>query len=403
MCLCTKQESNTLTIDQPAKYRNRSNYSAALNIIENSSVIDVKQTKGVTEYCILNDLGCFHMLDNWTADIMHDLCEGTIKYLLLAFLEFGIDRKVFTEHEINGLIQNYDYGVLNRKSIPSELKLKKKNLNQNASQMKCLMSHIPFIFNSYKNTKNLENVWICINTMLKILRIVYSNSITEQDLTELNDLVDTHLKHFQDCFGINLKPKHHYMIHYSEIIRRSGPLCFMSSLRYEMKHKSLTDTMKNNNNFKNVTKSITQKFLQKSVFKDIYIDHIDHSKLRVPDHNFLQRFESFHTNFNRSSSIHSVKNLNINSDYYTKGLILFHNLKYFEIEEILFIDEEYHFLCSKFDRIEFNNFLCSVEINKSNIDEYILIKYLDLVCTKTYEIKIVGNKTFIQSDSLTIK
>lgn len=403
MCLCSKEETRITTIPLPDKYRERSNYHEAIQIIKNSIDVNLKDTKGVAEYCVMNDLQYFHILDNWTGDIMHDLCEGTIKVLLEKFFELGIKKKIWSEMQIKSHVSNYDFGVLNSRFIPSTVKLTTKNLNQSASQMKCLVQHTPYIFYSYRDNPNLEHGWVCISTMLKILQICYSNEISEQDLSELETVIHCHLENVKKCFGIQLKPKHHFMTHYPEIIRRSGPLCHMSTLRYEMKHKSLTSTMKNNNNFKCVTKSMTDRFLRKNVFEEVYTDQIKHSKVRKIDQTCLVQYKNLLENFENSSSILTVKNLHFNSDFYERGLILKHNTDYFEIERILIVEESFYFVSRKYIRIRIDEFLSSLEIELSFPEEYLLLKHSDLIHTKTHEKKLLQGHCFILSDSLDIK
>lgn len=391
MCLCTNDETKLLCKALTEKYRNKSNYDEAIKIIENSSEVDIKETKGVAAYCVLNNLDFFHIVDNWTGDIMHDLCEGTIRVLIENFLKLSRNLKIFkNDNDFKSLISSYDFGILNRKFIPSEIKLEKATLNQNASQMKCLLQHFPYIFHKYQNNSQLQTAWICVNTMIKIVRICYSNTITENDLNELDALIESHLNNLMKCFKLTLKPKHHFMTHYSEIIRRSGPICHMSTLRFEMKHKMLTKTMKNNNNFKNVTKSITDKHLHKNVFKSVYTDHIEHSKFKCVDKDFLHKYLSlFLVNYDDVASIHSLKYLQINSDYYEKNLILCHSSTYFEICEILNINNDFCFLCTKFDRVSFNDFLISVELKQSTPIVHALIKHSDLEFSKAYDKKNV--------------
>lgn len=402
MCLCSREETRILTTPQPNKYRDRSNYHEAIQIIKNSGDVNFKDTKGISEYCVLNDLQYLHILDNWTGDIMHDLCEGTIRVLLDKFFELGIKNKVFSEYQIRSYVSNFDFGVLNSRFIPSIVKLGTKNLNQSASQMKCLMQHIPYIFYSYKNNQKLQNGWVCMNTMLKILRICYSSEISERDLSELETVVHCHLEDMQTYFGIQLKPKHHFSTHFAEIIRRSGPLCYMSTLKFEMKHKSLSSTMKNNNNFKCVTKSMTERFLHKNVFNEVYTDQIKHSKLRKIDPKVAEQYKNLLRIFKNASSILTVKKLQFNSDSYEKGFILKHNTDYFEIENILLMEESFYFVCRKYERIKIDEFLLSLEIKRTIPEEYSLLKHSDLTYKKTHEKKLLEGHHFILSDSLEI-
>lgn len=190
-----------------------------------------------------------------------------------------------------------------------------------------------------------------------------------------------------------LKPKDHFMSHYPEIIDRSGPLVNMSTLKYEMKHKELTDTMKNSKIFKNVTKSIAEKIQMRNVFRDLYTDQIHHLHLSQKYNCLLNRFEN-------TASIQTTKSLHFNSDHFEKGLILKHDLCYFEIEHILKIDGNFSFICYKYDRVEFNDFLVCLEIKKCSCELPYIITHSELSYKKTHEKKMLDDKIYIFADSL---
>lgn len=224
MCECSKFETQKMTSDRPEKYRTKSKYEQAIRVISNSHTIDLKATKGVSGYCVLNDLEHFSIIDNWSADIMHDICEGTAVTLLKCFFHLMISKNVLSELDLKNRLVFFDYGKLNAQFLPSELRLKSDKLNQNASQMKCLMHHFPYIFSSEKDNDILKESWNCIHYMLRIMRTVYSSSITEEDLVILEKDVSEYLSGMIRCYRNNLKPKDHNMTHYVEIIRRVGPL-----------------------------------------------------------------------------------------------------------------------------------------------------------------------------------
>lgn len=233
------------------------------------------------------------------------------------------------------------------------------------------------------------------------MRICYSRTISEMDLIELGQHVKCYLDKVVECHGRKLKPKDHFLTHYPEIIRRSGPLVHMSTMRFEMKHKQLTKVMKNKQNFRNVTKTIVNHVQQRNLFREVYVDKIEHSKLvkfemsTVPDYQHLVP--------ELCSQIRKMKNLHINNDYYEEGLILKHVASYYEIEHILKIDGGYVFLCYLYDRIRFDDFLVSLEIKKSASREPILIQHSELIYSKTHDKKNIGGNIYILADSLELK
>lgn len=237
--------------------------------------------------------------------------------------------------------------------------------------------------------------------MLRIVRICYSNLITKNDNTVLKATISQYLEKFKTCFEKSFKPKEHLMTHYPEIITRSGPLVHMSTMKYEMKHKELTITMKNNNNFKNVTKSITEKIQLKNAFRDLYTDQIHHTQLKAI--NLSHRYSSLLNNFANIVEIQTTKNLHFNSDYYEKGLILKHDFDYFEIEHILKINGYFYFVCYKYDRVKFDELLVCLEIKKSSLCDPHIIKHSELGYKKTHKKKLLDDKIYLLADSLEIK
>lgn len=69
------------TKDDLSKYRTKESYDVALDRIETSHNVDMKDTKGIV-HNKLNGLKYFHILDNLNADLMHDLAERSIPFLL---------------------------------------------------------------------------------------------------------------------------------------------------------------------------------------------------------------------------------------------------------------------------------------------------------------------------------
>lgn len=68
-----------MIIHLPNKHRTQAQYDEAIKLISESRDVDLKKTLGIKVFCPLNKLLYFNILDNLNADIMHDLCEGTIR------------------------------------------------------------------------------------------------------------------------------------------------------------------------------------------------------------------------------------------------------------------------------------------------------------------------------------
>lgn len=402
-CMNSKENTQKLTVDVPSSHRNRSNYSDALEAVKASANVNLKDTFGINSSCLLNELNYFHILDNWNFDIMHDLCEGVVPDLLQCFFKCLIDIGVITEDELKNLIASHDYGVLNRHCIPSDLRIGKKNNNQSASSSKCLIEHIPLILFAYKNYPNIHEAWKCISTMLNIMKMCYSGTISDNNLTKLEKTIDNHLKIFIKCFKKPLKPKQHLLTHYPISVRKVGPLVHNSALKFEMKHKQLKDTMKNSCNFQNVPMSIANKIQKQCIFQRSYVDLKEHSAPKIIDNKFVQKFSYLSHIFKNANDIRYVKNMKFNSNYYEDGLILKNKEHFEEIQKILIFENEFYFVCSRYNYARFDPFLNCIEITKAIPNEWSLLKHNELEFKKTYEKIKMNNLIFIIANCLELE
>lgn len=172
-CLRSKNQCHTTIEDNLNLLRTKAIYNEQLRIIQNSEQVKYDETQGLKFYCKLNDLLHFHIIDNPTVDIMHDLAEGVVPFLLKKLFLHAFDKKIFTESELNWSTQFYSYGWLRRHEIPSSICLNKRSLGQNAVQSLCLFKHLPMILHEYRENDHLQTLWPCVISLLRILEIVY--------------------------------------------------------------------------------------------------------------------------------------------------------------------------------------------------------------------------------------
>lgn len=78
----------------------------------------------------------------------------------------------------------------------------------------------------------------------------------------LKTLIYNHHELYLKLFNVNLKPKHHHLVHYPYIIQMSGPVSLFWSMRFEAKHKELKDTANSITSRKNIAYTLSLKQLQ---------------------------------------------------------------------------------------------------------------------------------------------
>lgn len=92
-CECDSIECKNLHGEIPSKKRTKERYAEQLVTIANSEKVSFSDTIGVKRYCELNNLRYYHMFDTMTPDIMHDLNEGIIQFLMRKLFKFCISKK----------------------------------------------------------------------------------------------------------------------------------------------------------------------------------------------------------------------------------------------------------------------------------------------------------------------
>lgn len=417
ICICTIQQSRSKTAELVCKIRSKKHYEEQImKISQSQAKLPLSETFGIANYCVLNDLNFYHIIDNRSQDIMHDIYEGAMPFILHLFFERLIEHKIITAKEIEEKITSFDYGLLERKNKPSKLCLSKKNLNQNASQMHCLMRHIPFIFvyllklSDESKKRLVHNIWPVIEYMLKIDQIVSSTEITEKDLVNLENYSQEFLKIITNKFKANLIPKLHFITHYANTIRKKGPLVFLQMMRGDAKHQPFTQYAKRCRNYINICKTLSEKHqevLTAKWSKNIYCDSINVSKKmskiemktgvltnELENHSPLV-YAHFEEAVNRVVLINSVT---VNSFMFRKGLFIIFSNEMHQIDAILKCNDSFIFPCTKFKTSKFYEFANCFEIEKST--EVLLVELDKLECKRSYEAKYITNRIQIMADNL---
>lgn len=229
-CLTTKSVSQTQTqlFDSDIRYEN----------LYTTHVED--KSFGVKETCIWNELGSFNVYKSQCADIMHDLYEGIHRYDIPLILEGLIKQNYFSLETLNSKIKYLNYEFCERNIPPPVTKehLKNKMIIMSASEMLCFVENFRYAVGDLVPEK--DPVWKFYLTSLKITTIVSAYEISLENISLLEVLIQNYLEMRISLFpGSTLKPKHHFLLHYPDIIKKVGPLSKVSCMRFEAKHRDL--------------------------------------------------------------------------------------------------------------------------------------------------------------------
>lgn len=404
ICESHRDECQKITIEDVSTIRTKDEYNRTVAFIlaNESEKCDLTSTKGIKKYCVLNDCNHFHILENLSVDLMHDLHEGVIPFLLHHLFEHIVKNKIIRIERLENMVQFFNYGTLSKKNKPSKINVGKKSIGQSAHQSYCLMVNLPFILIQFKS--ELSSVWKPVETLLQIMQIVFSEKIDENDLIRLSALIDSHLSSIIDIFGVTLIPKHHFLLHYPRVIRAMGPVIFMWTMRMEAKHHFFKQLIHKKKNFVNVLRTMSVKHQEMQCTQSkTYGDTIEHGKMKVSlidseDYDkYSLLFEQENININESFIINS---LNVNSTTFKPGLLIVVSSIFFQIEHVVLDSNRYWFLCSVSYDLSHKDLFCNSFVLKKRDETSQIFNYFNLDHKKSYEITYVNDEIHVKAENL---
>lgn len=265
--LCERKKNDLKRDSQEHKeyLRNSESYNKDI-------VIDDYKITGIIENSIFNEINSFHVTDNFTVDIMHDIFEGICRYEICHAILYFIDNKYFSLDFLNIKKQNFCYGEteIGNLSNPLQMKhLKTSNLKMTARETWTFINFLPLLIGN-KIPQN-DKIWKIISLLIKIIDICLYTNFSKNDIDLLKCTIKKHHELYVKEIGL-LKPKHHFLTHYATVIEKCGPLKYLWSLRFEAKHKILKKYSNVTFSRKNIAYSLAMKmsfqfasFLQKPI------------------------------------------------------------------------------------------------------------------------------------------
>lgn len=256
-CMATREEITSKFREEEFVMRDGNNYNYHLRAVEEDPENGL--VYGVIRPC------CFASLNNTPAlmthlfppDIMHDVLEGVIPFVLKHILNKMIRERILTLGQLNYEIENYQYGWNEKTSKPqliSERMLKSDGqISGSASEKWTLFRLLPLLIgllivpNKY---------WDCYLLLREVVDIIMAPVIRRSWLPYLEEKTTEFLVSFSNLFENRPIPKMHYIVHYPQLIALYGPLVHLSCMRFEAKHQYFKKLSSVVCNFKNITKTL---------------------------------------------------------------------------------------------------------------------------------------------------
>lgn len=230
ICKSLRNETQYATTENVNKIRNRENYKTDLET-------NYPYLTGIKSNSVLNKIESFHVTENFAVDIAHDIFEGVGGVVMANLLyQFILVDKYFDLETLNNRIKFFNFNINhNKPPLISVESLKKKTLKMSASEMKSFILNSGLIFGHLIPKGN--KFWQIYILLRQILSIILKRYVTSSMIQNLKELIHNHHSLYISLFGQHLKPKFHFLTHYSTILKTCGPLPNLSTLRYESKNR----------------------------------------------------------------------------------------------------------------------------------------------------------------------
>lgn len=286
---------------------------------------------GVSENCVWNDVPSYHCVQNANCDVMHDIFEGVLKYDLCKILYYLVHiRGYFSLETLLERIDGFDYGPNEVCNKPPTVhitleRLKNCNVNLSASEMLCLGKYLGEMVGDLVPEGN--GVWRLFLILREILEIVTCPVFENGVDLYLETLVQEHHELYLYYFG-NLKPKHHFMVHYGALLRRNGPLIHLSALMCERNHRRGKLYARVSNSRIDLGLSMALKFqlylCERLMRRDNFDRDVRTTQKCIVPLETLSHFNAFVPTlpFNPDGDVVVVQSVEVFGTYYKVGMIL---------------------------------------------------------------------------------
>lgn len=259
-CRYCEIDRQTFLTDPLAKGPNRTVESYKEHVLANRTSAEPSDAKGIKFDSIFNELDNFHVCQPGLPPCLgHDLFEGIVSSDLALFINHLVTKeKHFSYLELNRRINGFKYLSNDASNKPCEVAPGAGKLSGHAVQNWCFLRMLPVIIGDKIN--KASDVWQLILQLREIVSLICAPKITAGQITYLSVVIEEYLQTRKQSFEEHpLKPKHHYLSHYPDLIVKFGPLIRLWTLRFESKHSYFKQCARKLHNFRNICQSLAER------------------------------------------------------------------------------------------------------------------------------------------------
>ncbi|XP_064474117.1 uncharacterized protein LOC135388470 [Ornithodoros turicata] len=259
-CMATRDEINLKWEERDFTPRTPSAHARHVTLVESDP--SLSKVYGVNRESCLNELSSYDATRSLPPDIMHDLFEGVIPFVLKHVVKKLVTDGVITLAMLNSRLERFKFQGNDKKSQPPRLTRAAifgcTSITGSASEKWCLFRFFSFLVGDIVPPDNEAfDLYLCLRD---IVDIVAAPQLTPQIIPFLQVQITDFFSSFTEVFpNVPCIPKMHFMIHYPKLILMYGPLSRLSSIRFEAKHQYFKSLARKTHNFVNICRSLSKR------------------------------------------------------------------------------------------------------------------------------------------------
>lgn len=351
------------------------NYKRTIDNYAADVALNDMPATGVAEECVWNQVPSYHCVTSAYGEVMHDIYEGMLKYGICNCLFYIVRIRGYVPLDLLiDRINSFDYGPHEVSNKPTTRFLTLSTLencsyNLSAAEMLCLARYLGEMIGDLV-PENI-GVWKFYILLREILSIICCPVFEDGIDIYLRGLVREHHEMYLRYFG-ELKPKHHFMIHYPELLKKNGPLVLISALKGERNHRRGRMYAHASNSRVNFALSVAIKFqlylCERLMRNDIFTNVPETSKVYSTQIEFVENGNVIAAtlNLNPTDNISTVKSAKVSGTLYTLGSVVVTRIgdllpTFGKISSIILHDNNVYFVLNVLKTVDYINHICAFE------------------------------------------
>lgn len=357
---------------------------------ENQLAQNNSSNTGIKEKCVWLNVKGFSLFDQVGVDVMHDILEGVAKYIMSFLIsKYVTHLKYFSIQVLNNKIACFDYGP-DSSSKPCLLSMdhiSNGNMRLSASEMLILVRYFGLLIGEFVPFN--EQNWILYTTLRKVIDLVLCQKVNAHTSELLKFLVGELNELYLTLTNDHLKPKFHFLTHYSSFMNKFGPVVNFWGMRFEAKHRLSKIAARASCNRRNIALTLANKHQMQ--LNEIFLKGRLNETINVGPVKNISKEKSSEIiaalNLSSKEPLKCVAWVKIKGTEYKPKIVLTEDID--DLGEISFMiinkiyvysKEKVFFECDLFNTLEFDDHFHCYEVNIPINEKRKLISYDSLVC-----------------------